>query len=121
MLSVVVTVEGLGTEFHVLLFEEQYRVKSGIIVQPAKFGQPLFANVCPNLPGVRVYPTLPFCLGGSHRPQAVKEIELGEPQKKIQVITNVYEGLLKDECWRVVNLYNVDEKASKAMLTFQDQ
>ena len=28
---------------------------------------------------------------------------------------------MKEKCWRVANLHNVDEKASKAMLTFQDQ
>ena len=62
-----------------------YRVKSGIFGQEAKFGQRpclfhisnfgiknklakqtvkilmrLFANVCPNLPDVRIYPTLPW-------------------------------------------------------------
>ena len=62
-----------------------------------------------------------ICLGGNHRLQAVTEIQLGEPQYKIQVTTTVYEGLLKEECWRVANLHNVDEKASKAMQTFQGQ
>ena len=88
--------ERLGDESPVLLFEEQYRVKSGIIGRTAKLRQPLclfhgsvivmktkltkqtakilmrryiravssgfpqFANVCPKLPGVRIYPTLPY-------------------------------------------------------------
>ena len=63
----------------------------------------------------------PICLGGNHRLQAVKDIELEEAHNKIQVTTTVYKGLLKEECWRVANLHNVDEKASKAMLTVQDQ
>ena len=42
-------------------------------------------------------------------------------KNKIQVITTVYEGLLKEDWWRMANLHNLDEKASKAMLTFQDK
>ena len=73
------------------------------------------------------FPVLVFeeqyiCLGGNHKIQQLKKSNLRNLRIKYKSPQlTVYEGLLKEECWRVANLHNIHKKASKAKLTFQDQ
>ena len=49
--------------FHILMIGIKYKLTKQtvkILMRRLITGFPLFANVCPNLPGVRSYPTLPY-------------------------------------------------------------
>ena len=48
--------------FHVVIIEIKYKLTKQTVEILKRSGFPLFANICPNLPHVRSYLTLPYCL-----------------------------------------------------------